>query len=179
MNCTQAEATTRSAKRFVDGGLDARSTGWKVFTLRGWHSLSDLLDTAVCHVSFFEAGALVKWRSCRLPTEAEWEAIASSLPVEGTFLEADRLHRGTANGTWGHRALVRRLLGVDSECLYELPGLQTPGGPLGEYNAKFMSPQMILRGGSCVRPAYCLRATYRNFFLPVTRWQFSGIHLAT
>jgi ergothioneine biosynthesis protein EgtB len=153
-------------------------TGWRVFTLSGWHSLSDLLDTAVCHVSFLEADAFAKWRSCRLPTEAEWEAVASNLPVEGTFLEAGRLHSGAANGKGDVEQLFGNCWEWTASAYTGYPGYKPPVGALGEYNAKFMSSQMILRGGSCVTPADHLRATYRNFFPPATRWQFSGIRLA-
>jgi len=153
-------------------------TGWRVFTLRGWHGLSDLLDTAVCHVSFFEADAFAKWRSCRLPTEAEWESVAGHLPVEGTFLEAERLHPGTANGTGDIEQLFGDTWEWTASAYTGYPGYKPPVGALGEYNAKFMSSQMILRGGSCVTPADHIRATYRNFFPSAARWQFSGIRLA-
>ncbi|HEY1577120.1 MAG TPA: ergothioneine biosynthesis protein EgtB [Terracidiphilus sp.] len=153
-------------------------TGWRVFTLRGWHGLSNLLDTAVCHVSFFEADAFAKWRSCRLPTEAEWESIAAHRPVEGTFLEAERLHPGEANGTCDIEQLYGDCWEWTASAYTGYPGYKPPVGALGEYNAKFMSSQMILRGGSCVTPADHLRATYRNFFPAATRWQFSGIRLA-
>jgi ergothioneine biosynthesis protein EgtB len=153
-------------------------TGWRVFTLRGWHGLSSLLNTAVCHVSFFEADAFAKWRSCRLPTEAEWESVAAHLRVEGTFLEAERLHPGPANGTDDIEQLFGDCWEWTASAYTGYPGYKPPLGALGEYNAKFMSSQMILRGGSCVTPADHLRATYRNFFPPATRWQFSGIRLA-
>jgi ergothioneine biosynthesis protein EgtB len=157
---------------------DGDSTGWGVFTIRGRQGLSTLLDTAVCHVSFFEAEAFAKWRSCRLPTEAEWESVAAQLPVEGTFLEAERLHPGVANGAVGIEQLFGDCWEWTASAYTGYPGYKPPVGALGEYNAKFMSSQMILRGGSCVTPADHLRATYRNFFPPATRWQFSGIRLA-
>ena len=155
----------------------ADSTGWRVFTLRGWRALSALLDTAVCHVSFFEADAFARWRGCRLPTEAEWEISASANPIQGNLLETTMLHPGIASGDRGDQ--------VFGDCwewtaspYTAYPGYRSLPGALGEYNGKFMSGQMILRGGSCVTPASHLRATYRNFFQPVTRWQFTGIRLA-
>jgi dimethylhistidine N-methyltransferase len=73
-------------------------TGWRVFTLTGWHGLSALLDTPVCHISCFEADAFARWRGARLPTEAEWEYVASQTPVEGNLLDAGRLHPAAARG---------------------------------------------------------------------------------
>ena len=98
-------------------------TGWQVFTLRGRHGLSDLLDTAVCHISFYEADAFAKWRDCRLPTEAEWESIASEEPLEVT----------SCSGEWDRerRATLWRLLGMDSECLHRLSQIQISSGISG------------------------------------------------
>jgi ergothioneine biosynthesis protein EgtB len=156
----------------------ADSTGWRVFTLRGWYPLSALLETPVCHVSFFEADAFARWSGCRLSTEAEWEFAASGRSIPGNLLDTGRLHPAIAY--------------ADSPCLrigdcwewtaspyVGYPGYRPLAGALGEYNGKFMSGQMILRGGSCVTPASHTRTTYRNFFPPETRWQFSGIRLAS
>ena len=152
-------------------------TGWRVFTLRGWHGLSALLDTPVCHISFFEADAFARWRGRRLPTEAEWECVASQMHPQGNLLETGRLHPIAARGED-----VERLFGDcwewTASAYTGYPGYKPLSGALGEYNGKFMSSQMILRGGSCVTPASHIRATYRNFFSPATRWQFAGIRLA-
>jgi ergothioneine biosynthesis protein EgtB len=152
-------------------------TGWRVFTLRGWHRLFSLLDTPVCHISFFEADAFARWRGCRLPTEAEWEFVASQAPRTGNLLETGRLHPAAATGEG-----VDQLFGDCWEWTASpytgYPGYKTLPGVLGEYNEKFMSAQMILRGGSCVTAADHIRATYRNFFQPAMRWQFTGIRLA-
>jgi ergothioneine biosynthesis protein EgtB len=152
-------------------------TGWRVFTLRGWHGLSEVLDTPVCHVNFFEADAFARWRGCRLPTEAEWEFVADETPLRGNLLDTGRLHPAAANGDG-----VEQLFGDCWEWTASphvgYPGYRPLPGALGEYNGKFMSGQMVLRGGSCVTPADHVRATYRNYFHPATRWQFSGIRLA-
>jgi ergothioneine biosynthesis protein EgtB len=152
-------------------------TGWRVFTLKGWHGLSELIDTPACHVSFFEADAFARWRGCRLPTEAEWESVASRERGRGNLLDTGRLHPAMAN-----EAGVEQLLGDCWEWTASpytgYPGYKPQPGALGEYNGKFMSNQMILRGGSCVTPADHIRATYRNFLQPRTRWQFTGIRLA-
>lgn len=152
-------------------------TGWRVFTLRGSHGLSELLDTPVCHVSFFEADAFARWRGCRLPTEAEWEFVASAAPLRGNLLDTGRLHPAAANGN-GVEQLFGDCWEWTASPYVGYPGYKPLPGPLGEYNGKFMCGQMILRGGSCVTPADHMRATYRNFFPPATRWQFSGIRLA-
>jgi ergothioneine biosynthesis protein EgtB len=151
--------------------------GWRVFTLRGWHGLSTLLDTAVCHISFFEADAYARWRGCRLPMEAEWEYVSSQAPLTGNLLDTGRLHPSTATGE-GVEQLFGDCWEWTGSPFVGYPGFKPFPGALGEYNGKFMSGQMILRGGSCATPADHVRATYRNFFPPATRWQFTGIRLA-
>ena len=152
-------------------------TSWRVFTLRGWHGLSALLDTPACHLSFFEAEAFARWRGCRLPTEAEWESVASAVPLRGNLLDTGRMHPATANGD-GVDQLFGDCWEWTASSYTGYPGYKPLPGALGEYNGKFMSGQMVLRGGSCITPADHVRATYRNFFQPSTRWQFSGIRLA-
>ena len=152
-------------------------TGWRIFTLRGWHGLSALLDTPACHVSFFEADAFARWRGCKLPTETEWESVSAQVLPRGNLLDTGRLHPAVANGEE-----VDQLFGDCWESTASpytgYPGYKPLPGALGEYNGKFMSGQMTLRGGSCVTPADHVRATYRNYFPPATRWQFTGIRLA-
>jgi formylglycine-generating enzyme required for sulfatase activity len=127
----------------------------------------------VAHVSYFEADAFARWAGARLPTEEEWEHAASSAPLAGHFADAGRFHPGTAaDGTFGD------VWQWTQSAYLAYPGYRAPAGPIGEYNGKFMSGQMVLRGGSCLTPAGHIRATYRNFFPPEARWQMSGIRLA-
>ncbi len=153
------------------------STGWRIFTLRGWSPLSSQLETAVCHVSFFEADAFARWRGCRLPSEVEWELAADGVPIRGNLLDTGRLHPAISSGS-GLDQLFGDAWEWTASAYTGYPGYKPLPGALGEYNGKFMSGQMILRGGSCLTPASHLRPTYRNFFQPATRWQFTGIRLA-
>jgi ergothioneine biosynthesis protein EgtB len=176
------------------------ASGWSVYTLRGTVALETMLETPVCHVSYFEADAFARWKGCRLPTEFEWEHAAASLntltkgtelisyamPEVGTvvpavtanMLDSGRLHPAPAHPG----AMLQQMFGDVWEWTASgytgYPGYKPLPGALGEYNGKFMSSQVILRGGSCVTPASHIRATYRNFFGPGTRWQFSGLRLA-
>lgn len=154
---------------------DADTEEWSVFTLRGEVSLNDLAQTAVCHVSYFEADAYARWAGKRLPTETEWEVAASDAGVGGNLLEDGILHTAV---TAGNQILGDAWEWTASAYL-GYPGFHALPGALGEYNGKFMSNQMVLRGGSCVTPRTHIRASYRNFFSPATRWQFSSIRLAS
>jgi ergothioneine biosynthesis protein EgtB len=153
---------------------------WLVYTLHGELPLAGLAETPVCHVSYFEADAFAHWAGKRLPTEAEWEIAAQGLPVQGNFLEGRVLHPQAPASE--HNLGLAQMFGDVWEWTASpyvgYPGFQAVPGALGEYNGKFMSNQMVLRGGSAVTPTSHIRATYRNFFSPATRWQFSGIRLA-
>jgi ergothioneine biosynthesis protein EgtB len=150
---------------------------WHQFTLDGLRPI-DAFEPA-CHVSYFEAEALARWKGARLPTEAEWEHAASRLPVEGSFVDGEHYHpRARASDGSSSAQMFGEVWQWTSSPYTPYPGFRAPGGALGEYNGKFMCNQYVLRGGSCATPRDHLRVTYRNFFPPDARWQFTGIRLA-
>jgi ergothioneine biosynthesis protein EgtB len=181
-------------------------SGWSIYTLHGLIPLEDLSETPVCHLSFFEADAYARWAGHRLPTEFEWEYAAAqlrvlrkdspaqpelltfpqpTLPSSGTFaatqanlLETGHLHPTVASHLSGLQQIFGDVWEWTASPYTGYPGYAPLPGALGEYNGKFMSSQMVLRGGSCVTPATHIRVSYRNFFAPATRWQFSGLRLA-
>jgi len=147
--------------------------GWQTMTLSGMYKVRG--EEPVCHVSYYEADAFSRWAGARLPSEAEWEVSATEEAVTGNFLESGVLHP-TADANRTQR--FGDVWEWTQSAYGPYPGYQAPKGALGEYNGKFMSNQMVLRGGSCVSPQSHMRATYRNFFYPHQRWQFTGIRLA-
>ncbi|MGZ3709378.1 MAG: ergothioneine biosynthesis protein EgtB, partial [Bdellovibrionota bacterium] len=155
---------------------------WSVYTLGGLEALR--AADPVCHVSYYEADAYARWKKCRLPTEAEWENACvtqgESDRAKGNFVEKGLLHPRAAQNAGEGR--VGQFWGDAWEwtasAFLPYPGFTPLGGAFGEYNGKFMSNQMVLRGGSCATPESHIRSTYRNFFGPHCRWQFSSIRLA-
>jgi len=135
----------------------------------------------VCHVSGYEADAYARWKRCRLPLEAEWEHAAASRKVQGNFVESGCYHPSGHTRDQCEDELAGLFGDVwewTSTGYAPYPGYKTFDGQLGEYNGKFMANQLVLRGGSCASSINHIRATYRNFFYPPDRWQFSGIRLA-
>ena len=164
-----------------------RDGAWHAFTLHGEVPVDP--HTPVCHVSFFEAEAYARWAGARLPGEAEWEVAARSKPEfaasgearSGNFLENGALHPLAAREPAKEGALGQAFGDVWEWTRSDYgpyPGYKPAAGAVGEYNGKFMSGQYVLRGGSCATPASHIRPTYRNFFPPAARWQFSGLRLA-
>jgi len=150
-------ALVREASREAPLYWERTPDGWTEFTLAGTEPLA--LEAPVCHVSYFEADAFARWAGCRLPTEAEWE-IAARAMAELPQLYGERWQ-------WTQSPYVA------------YPGYKPAAGALGEYNGKWMSDQWVLRGSSLATPPGHARVTYRNFFPSDTRWQFTGIRLAS
>ena len=131
----------------------------------------------VSHVSLYEAHAYANWCNKRLPREAEWEIVARQQSITGNLRDAGYLQPMPAD-LQGLAQFYGDVWEWTQSSYSPYPGYRADSGALGEYNSKFMSSQVVLRGGSCVTPQNHIRATYRNFFYPGDRWQFSGIRLA-
>lgn len=172
---------------------EQRDGRWLQYTFAGMRQVE--ANEPVCHVSYFEADAYARWAGARLPTEFEWEVAAQTAAIEGNFVESGRYHpaapstedksagRGTITvGDARSAPALQQMFGDVWEwtrsqyCPY--PGYSPEAGAIGEYNGKFMCNQFVLRGGSCATPQSHMRRTYRNFFPPAARWQFSGLRLA-
>jgi len=158
---------------------EKRDDEWHQMTLAGLRPLHPA--EPVCHISYYEAEAFARWAGMRLPTEAEWEHAAAGRAVSGNFVDEGRLHPAPAKPI-DHGGPLQQLFGDCWEwtgsAYLPYPGYRAVDGALGEYNGKFMSGQLVMRGGSCASSRDHVRASYRNFFYPHERWQFKGLRLA-
>lgn len=172
-----------------DGWAAVKEGGWtaplywqeqdgefQTMTLRGRHPVEPAAP--VTHVSYFEADAFATWAGKRLPTEVEWEHAAGPLPIAGNFAGSEQLAPLPATPVEDLRQMFGDVWEWTRSAYLPYPRFRPAAGAVGEYNGKFMSGQFVLRGGSCATPEGHVRATYRNFFPPHARWQFSGLRLA-
>jgi formylglycine-generating enzyme required for sulfatase activity len=151
---------------------------WRHFTLCGFREVDP--DEPVTHLSLYEADAYARWAGARLPGEAEWEIAAMQVPIQGNLVETETYHPAalSAIASEGLQQMYGDAWEWTRSPYAPYPGYVPPPGAVGEYNGKFMSSQMVLRGGSCATSRDHVRPTYRNFFPPDARWQFSGLRLA-
>ena len=149
--------------------------GWQRYTLSGLQPLDR--HQPVANLSYLEADAYARWAGKRLPTEAEWEHAAATLPLTGHFLEGGKLQAQAAQ-VQGLTQMFGELWQWTQSPYTAYPGFHPLPGTLGEYNGKFMCDQWVLRGGSCLTPLSHLRVSYRNFFRAADRWMYSGLRLA-
>lgn len=173
----------------MDGWIHATREGWEAplywhkqdgkwwhFTLAGLQPVDE--DAPVMHVSWFEADAMARWKGVQLPTEFQWEVATADADSTGNFVESGEFRPLAPRPGAGLLQTHGDVWELTQSPYMPYPGYRSEGGALGEYNGKFMSGQMVLRGGSCITAASHIRRTYRNFYYPQARWVFSGVRLA-
>lgn len=180
---------TNSLLWLSDGWVDAQKNGWKapLYWLKQdeqWHQygLNGLqaidLNSPVCHINYYEADAFARWAQKRLPHEHEWEHAASTQKIQGNFLENGHFRTQACSTGTDLTQMYGDVWQWTQSPFTAYRGFKASENAIGEYNGKFMANQYVLRGGSCVTPRQQLRPSYRNFFHPHHRWQFSGLRLA-
>ena len=155
---------------------ERRDNEWWHMTLGGMRPVDP--NAPVCHISQYEAAAYANWSGYRLPTEYEWEVAVAGRPVVGNLRNSGYLQPVAADDASELQQCHGDVWEWTTSAYSPYPGYSVPAGTVGEYNGKFMSSQVVLRGGSCVTPDDHIRSSYRNFLYPKDRWQFSGIRLA-
>ncbi len=155
---------------------EERDGQWWNYTIEGMNPMA--MNEPVCHVSYYEADAFARWAGARLATEFEWEVAGRSCAVAGNLLETGALHPHAADPDEALAQMFGDVWEWTGSAYLPYPNFKPAVGAVGEYNGKFMCNQMVLRGGSCATPQSHIRASYRNFFPPHARWQFTGIRLA-
>ncbi|MBT8401508.1 MAG: SUMF1/EgtB/PvdO family nonheme iron enzyme, partial [Rhodothermia bacterium] len=159
------------------GYWESMNGSWHSFTLRGHRQVN--LDEPVTHVSYYEADAYARWAGARLLTEFEWEVASAEVPMKGNFVEEENFHPIPVTSQGSELAQMFGDVWEWTRSQYSpYPGYNPEPGALGEYNGKFMCNQFVLRGGSVATSSTHIRRSYRNFFYPGARWQFTGIRLA-
>jgi ergothioneine biosynthesis protein EgtB len=171
-------ATVNNRGWIAPGYWESENGEWRQMTLGGLLPIDRAAP--VCHISYFEADAFARWAGKRLPTEFEWEAATQGLAVGGNTLGSGALRPLPAKrfGLSEPTQVFGDVWEWTQSAYAPYPQYRAGAGALGEYNGKFMCGQYVLRGASCVTPEGHSRATYRNFFYPHQRWQFTGIRLA-
>lgn len=149
---------------------------WQIFTLGGLRPINPA--EPVSHLSYYEADAYASWAGARLPTEVEWEHAAAGIAIPDDAGTRSFVHPAPAPAGEGLQQMYGELWQWTSSSYSPYPGFTAAPGAVGEYNGKFMVNTWVLRGGCVATPPGHVRASYRNFFFPATRWHFSGLRLA-